>query len=203
MIVYGPKWEFDDRVYTDEGVVYDLGCLRWDWLQPFLGRKRLVGVDPHERTAPAGCELVRAAIAPYAGSVTMHGAGLQAECCSPAVPYQIPVGYAEGRPENTDTGVYEVPAITWPELLAEYGPAAMVKINIEGAEIPLLMTAKQPMAPQLVVAFHRPGQDYSQPNWPQNEAIDACIAYLGSWYDARYTILDHSAPDKWWHFTLK
>jgi hypothetical protein len=53
------------------------------------------------------------------------------------------------------------------------------------------------------VAFHRPGQDYSQPNWPQNEAIDACIAYLGSWYDARYTILDHSAPDKWWHFTLK
>jgi hypothetical protein len=203
MIICGPKWEFDDRIWGDTGVVYDLGCLRWEWLEPFAGRRLVVGVDPNETACPAGCELVRAAVTPYAGSVTMQGKGLQAVCSDSVTPYNSECGYAVGREENEQTGVYPVPAVTWAELVATHGQAALVKINIEGAEIPLLMTAKQPMAPQLIVAFHRPGQDYSQASWPQSEAIDACIAYLGTWYDARYTKLDHSAPDKWWHFTLR
>lgn len=191
------RYEFDDSVFATEGTVYDLGCLRWEWFAPFAGRKRYVGVDPHETTCPKGAELVRAAVSPFGGTVTMQGAGLQAVCTAPTDEYNNHCGYADGRVENVATGIYTVPAITWGELTAQYGKAAMVKINIEGAEIPLLMTAPMPIAPQLIVAFHRPGHDYSQPAWPQAEAVTACIRYLQNWYDITMTELYHSEPDRW------
>ena len=196
-------YEFDDSVFDTPGAFYDLGCLRWEWAEPFLGRKPVIGVDPHEQACLVGAELVRAAISPYGGKVTMRGVGLQALCGDSVTPYNNKCGYAPGRCENEQTGPYAVPAITWAELTAAHGPAALVKINIEGAEIPLLFTARQPMAPQLVIAFHEPGHEYSQPGWPQVEAIRACIRYLGQWYTMRRTELYHSEPDRWYHFMVK
>ncbi len=201
MIVYRDqlphRYEFDDSVFGTEGAVYDLGCLRWEWYEPFAGRKTYIGVDPQERACPDGATLVRAAVAPYSGTVTMQGKGLQAVCCDAVTQYNNECGYAAGRDENLQTGAYTVPAVTWRELTAQYGPAALVKINIEGAEIPLLMSAPQPMAAQMVIAFHQPGLPCSQPCWPQREAITACCEYMSNWYRLSLTTLTHSDNDRW------
>jgi hypothetical protein len=197
------RYEFDDRVFADDGAVYDLGCYRWEWNGPFVGRKTFIGVDPNESSCPVGCKLVQAAVTPYGGTVTMRGGGLNAQCCDPSIPYVPPIGYPPGSPETRSGDIYEVPAITWGQLIAEYGPAAMVKINIEGAEIPLLFSVKQPMAPQIVVAFHPPDVDTVQCSWPPPEAIDACLAYLAQWYNIQRGQLAHSGPDNWWIMTVK
>jgi hypothetical protein len=203
MIIRGRTWEFDDSAYRNPGVVYDIGCLHWEWREPFLGKKMVIGADPNEETMPDGALLVRAAVLPYSGSVTMRGKGLGALCSDSASPYKLPEGYAVSSPEMKAGEPYEVPAVTWAELTTMYGPACFVKVNIEGAEIPLLMTAHQPMAPQLCVAFHQRGASCSQDNWPQAEAIQFTLAYLATWYRIERTELPHSAPDKWYRMMLK
>lgn len=31
----------DDRAFSHDGCIIDLGCVHWNWSQPFLGKKEL------------------------------------------------------------------------------------------------------------------------------------------------------------------
>lgn len=203
MRVVGQRYEFDDSVFATPGVVYDLGCWRWDWLPPFAGRKLVIGVDPQETTQPPGTVLIRRAIAPYGGTVAMHGKGLGAACADPALPYTIPSGYAAGRDELLPGTLSHVPAVTWRELLAAYGPPALVKLNIEGMELPLLMTLTHPIAPQVIVAFHSAATDAPQANWPPAGAVDGVLHYLSQYYAISETSIRHSGAEPWYIMTTE
>lgn len=37
----------DDRALTHPGDIVDLGCAPWNWSRFFIGKKRVIGADPH------------------------------------------------------------------------------------------------------------------------------------------------------------
>jgi len=162
MAMTGKDWfQFDDRCWTQPGACYDLGCLAWDWCKPFLGKIPVVGVDPLEGHCPDGAVLLKAVVTPFPGTCRMHGLNIGASLYP-----------ADGTGEI-------VTAITWPELRAAHGPANIVKMNIEGAELSLLISVQHPMANQVVVSFH----DWQHsPDGPPMSATKAVLDYLAEWY---------------------
>ena len=54
----GETWStFDWNSITYDGCIVDLGCYLWDWSTYWFGMKRVIGVDPFEKTIPNGAEL--------------------------------------------------------------------------------------------------------------------------------------------------
>jgi hypothetical protein len=172
-------YRFDDSVWQHEGPVFDLGCLGWEWSAPFVGKRMVIGVDPQETTCPAGCTLVPAVVTPFDGQAYLHSEGIAASL------FQV------GPPRA-------VPAVTLGFLRQRYGQPALVKMNIEGAEFPLLIAEHHPIAPQLVVAFHG-WQTFYQPALPPFEATEALVNYLSHWYIPTCTRQDL----QWWVFLAK
>lgn len=179
MIIGTDHFQYDDRVWNVPGPIFDLGCLGWEWSLPFIGKRPVVGVDPQEEDCPEGCTLVKAVVTPFDGSVYLHSEGIAASL--------FDVGPARN-----------VPAVTMSYLRRRFGSPALVKMNIEGAEFPLLIAEHHPIAPQLVVAFHGWQTQY-QPALPPFEATEAMINYLSKWYTAQCTRQDL----QWWMFLAK
>lgn len=181
MLIFKDWFQVDDRCWNKSGTIYDIGCWRWDWCQEFLGKIPVVGLDPQEDSVPNGAVLIRAALMPFKGKCNLYGGSLGANT------HQVNLTPSE-----------EILAMTWQELLSEHGPANIVKMNIEGGEIPILMSVDHPMADQLVVAFHD-WQKRSIPTLPPVEATKTVIDYLSQWY----TVIEIFPKFRWFLFLKK
>lgn len=134
-----PHSTVNSRVWEHPGAVVDLGCRGWDWSATFIGKKRVIGVDPDKRvTAIPGTELHQSLIGPYDGLVSFLG---ETTMDAPA-----------GGPQNA--------IWSWKRFAKaaiDKRGVAILKVNIEGGEWPLLASMDESdFAPidQLAVSFH-------------------------------------------------
>ena len=139
----------DDRCWAHPGCIVDLGCLSWDWSKMFIGKKRIIGVDPQEQDI-AGATLFKGAIAPQTGVAALDTTGIAA------------------RLVPATTGF---PTLTWPDFVARYciQDIAVLKINIEGGEydlIPALTSNDFARIDQIAVSFHH----FINPAWQTQTA---------------------------------
>ena len=144
-----PGWDYSlvhKRYENHNGVIVDIGCLHWDWSNFFIGKKRIIGVDPQENPIE-GTELFKGIIGPFNGIARLKSDGIGAET------------------SKTDEGVlYDM--ISWKSLCYKYNieNISILKINIEGSEYPLLHSMDEEdfdKIDQIAVSFH----DWLHPKW--------------------------------------
>lgn len=136
----------NDRCLVTEGDIVDLGCLQWDWSRFFIGKKRVIGVDPFENAIPF-TEIFKGVIGPYEGKTRMKNEGMSSTM----------IHSGEGE---------EVIVKTWKTFCREYSiqKIALLKINIEGMEYDLLDGFDDEdfdHIDQIAVSFH----DWLVPDW--------------------------------------
>lgn len=170
-----PHSTVHSRVWDHPGTVVDIGCASWDWCGIFLGRKRVLGVDPYEHAAPKGAELLQAVVGPYNGTISFQGStSVAAPPSGPAVSMWSWKRYAAAS--ICSKGI------------------AILKLNIEAGEYPLLASMDESdfdQIDQIAVSFH----DFC---WPQfAKQTKAQIAYL---QDLGYTAKQINIPLNWWLF---
>jgi hypothetical protein len=158
-----PHYTIDEaRLAIASGPVLDLGCLHWNWSARFANKHPVIGVDPFETRCPSWATLIRAAVSIGDGTIAIaNGVGVGNSCL-----FHFP---AE-----------TVPAVSFQRLLDHYKPA-LVKMNIEGAEYPLLLSVRHPIADQLIVAFHDRDQHPASPF--DASATEFMLGYLAQWYE--------------------
>ena len=179
MILRKRYYSFDDRCLTHKGVVIDIGCLNWDWSTYFLDKnKRVIGFDCNEEKQPPGAELRKQLIMPFSGEYLIYSEGQGASTTN----------------LNNATGVKQQ-AVSFDSVLAEFPiMPSLIKMNIEGAEYPLLFSLKNPPSDQLIVSFHDWG------NFPYSKQLSEIVRqHLSVWYDWRLTYGAFS----WWLGLLK
>ncbi len=112
----------DDRCLFDDGCIVDIGCLHWDWSNFFIGKKRVVGVDPFENSVEH-TEIFKGVLGSYDGFINMENRGIESTTMGN---------------QNGDT----VEVKTWKTFINEYNinKISVLKLNIEGAEYELLNT---------------------------------------------------------------
>jgi len=161
------------RVWEHPGAIVDLGCASWDWSGRFLGKKRVLGVDPFETSIPHGAEFWQGAVSVSSGTVKMlkngHGSSTRG---------------AEAQLRET------VPAIALAEMLRQRDvtSVSVLKLNVEGSEVEILMTLPEALfasIDQIAVSFH----DFLHGDYRRTEAV---LSYLRNWYeivsiDTRYS----------------
>jgi len=130
------------RCFEHDGVVIDAGCLKWDWSQIFLGKKRLIGLDPQEEPIE-GAELYKGILGPLDGKGKF---GILNENDN-----VDNVGYNENG-ELVDM-------ISFKTLCKKYNidKVSILKLNIEGAEYSLLNSMDiddYEKIDQIAVGFH-------------------------------------------------
>ena len=138
----------DDRAFNHNGCIVDLGCVHWNWSQPFIGKKKVVGADPFENTIPDGVELFKGVVGSFDGLVKMKY-DKDASCIS----------------NNTDSEDW-IPSLSWKNFCSKFKitDISILKMNIEGAEFSLLHSMGSDdfaKIDQLIVSFH----DWMDPNW--------------------------------------
>lgn len=170
------------RYKIHDGVVLDIGCVGWNWSEQFAGQKAVIGVDPDETTCPTWAKLVRKAVALSDGTAIMRDRIELGQVC----PGENSLLFNDGPARVVET-------VSIQALVQAY-PLSIAKLNIEGAEYPLLMAMKHPVADQLVVSFHDTGWLPSSIYPP--EATVAMISFLSNWY----TPQEIYPPCKWWLF---
>jgi len=136
------------RCFEHDGVVIDAGCLKWDWSQIFLGKKRLIGLDPQEEPIE-GAELYKGILGPLDGKGRF---GILNENNN-----VDNVGY------NEDGELVDM--ISFKTLCKKYNidKISILKLNIEGAEYSLLNSMDvddYDKIDQIAVGFH----DWLYPN---------------------------------------
>lgn len=138
----------DDRAFNHDGCIVDLGCAHWDWSQPFIGKKKVVGADPFEDTIPKGVELFKGVVNSFDGLVKMKY-DRDASCIT----------------TNTDSDDW-ILSLSWKSFCTKFEITniSILKMNIEGVEFPLLHSMDSEdfsKIDQLIVSFH----DWMNPNW--------------------------------------
>jgi hypothetical protein len=146
----------NDRCLSHPGCIVDIGCLGWDWSKFFIGKKRVIGVDPFE-DAIDQTEIFKGCIYNFNGVMKLTNNDIATSM------------FGGG---NTLVGV-----ITWKSFLMSFGidSISVLKINIEGAEYELLksMTSEDfKMIDQIAISFH----DWLNPEW-ETDTKD-CLKYL-------------------------
>lgn len=171
-----PHTTLHKRVWDHPGAIVDVGCAGWDWCGVFLGRKRVIGLDP-DLSVPVvpGAELIQTQLGPYNGIVSFQGS----------------TGF------NLGADVPQAPIWSWKRFakaaIDSRGIAAL-KINAEGAEWPLLASMGEDdfqSIDQIAVSFH----DFV---WPEMAKIsEVLIGYL-----VRVGYKSHGIypPYNWWLF---
>ena len=178
MLVRDTYYKFDDRCFQHPGVVVDLGCLTWDWSKDFFGKKKVIGFDAAEDIQPEGAELRRVMVMPYSGKAMYHGDSAGASVV-----------------HNRNLAGANCDVVSLDSILAEFGMASIIKMNIEGSEYPLLFSLKHPPCDQLIVSFH----DFHI-GYPYPKILSEIVRnYLSVWYDWTITFSDYS----WWMGLLK
>lgn len=134
-----PHSTVNSRVWAHPGAVVDVGCAGWDWCGVFLGKKRVVGLDP-DLSVPKvpGADLLQTQIGPYNGVVSFCGStSVDAPACAP------------------QSSIW-----TWKRFVhaaIDSKGIAVLKINAEGAEWPLLASMDESdfeSIDQIAVSFH-------------------------------------------------
>ena len=177
---------YHPRIFVHPGPVLNFGAQGWFYTQPFVGKKDIIGIDPCPVThPPKGCTLLRRAVSPFDGILEIKGGipGVRAGA-------QGLVFYESG-----DELAYLAKAIRIKDLRERYGNDwAALKINIEGTELIELIMLKEPIADQMIVAFHDRstiGGDVFLPS-----ARDAVMTHLDQWYDR----VQVEPGNDWWFF---
>jgi hypothetical protein len=179
MILRKDWFQFDDRVFSNPNIIIDIGCYSWDWSQYFLdnGRK-VIGYDLKEIRQPVGAELRNQAVMPFANKFQVRGNN---DIDATVMPMFNNMGTV-------------VNSVSFDSVLTEFPMPSLIKMNIEGAEYPLLFSLKQPPADQLIVSFH----DFA--HFPYPKYLSEIVRnYLSVWYDWAETCHDYS----WWMGLLK
>jgi autotransporter strand-loop-strand O-heptosyltransferase len=141
----------NNRCLFDDGVIVDVGCLNWDWSNFFLGKKRVVGIDPFEEQIPF-TELFKGVISNYNGTTKMK------------------FSHEASTIINQSDGE-TVQVRTWGHFCNEYNikKISVLKINIEGSEYDLLDSLTDDdfnNIDQIAISFH----DWMIPEWkPKTE----------------------------------
>ena len=148
----------DSRCLDHKGVIVDVGCLGWDWSKLFIGKKRVIGIDPQESVIK-DTEIFKGFLGSYDGISRLYGEGIGASM----------------EESNAESQLYDV--ISWKGLCKRFNidKVSVLKINIEGAEYSLLnsMTSDDfRNIDQIAISFH----DWLDPN--QNELKKASIKLL-------------------------
>lgn len=171
-----PHSTVHSRVWDHEGAIVDIGCSGWDWPRIFIGKKRVVGVDP-DLSVPVipGIELLQMQLGPYNGVVSFQGATA-----------------VDAPPNGPQSAIW-----TWQRFAKaaiDKRGVAVLKINAEGAEWPLLASMSESdfaQIDQIAVSFH----DFV---WPaMAKSTKAMIYYLES---LGYTSRHIYPPFNWWLF---
>lgn len=177
-----PHTTLNKRVWQHPGCIVDVGCYGWDYCNCFLGKKRIIGVDP-DLSVPKidGAELMQAQIGPVNGLISFQGS-------------------TNFRVDNPN--VPQVPMWSWKRFVAASITAdgiAVLKLNIEGSEWPLLSSMDESdfsKIDQIAVSFH-----HFVPDWREMEKCShAVIGYLES---VSYYSREIYSPLGWWLFYKK
>jgi len=135
----------DVRCLSHDGCIVDLGCLFWDWSRFFIGKKRVIGVDPYEKEIE-GTELYKGIVCDETNKVSMSNNGVSSSVFN--------------------GGDDLVNALSWSDFCKKFNveKISVLKINIEGSEYRLLRAMSQEdfeKIDQIAVSFH----DWMNPSW--------------------------------------
>lgn len=171
-----PHTTVHTRVWDHPGAVVDAGCYGWDWSGIFVGKKRVIGLDPDlSVTAIPGTELLQTQIGPYNGVVAFQGSTLiDAPASGPQSSIWSWKRFAKAAIDSR--GI------------------AILKLNIEGGEWPLLASMGESdfkSINQIAVSFH----DFAWPDMAKS--TKAIIGYLES---LGYVSKHIYPPLNWWLF---
>ena len=139
------------KVFEHEGCVIDIGCVTWDWSSTFLGKKRVIGVDPFEPRIPEGAELFKGALGPTNGINWMDYNG-----------WASSISNNKGNVFNT--AMFSMVNYKTFCQLYNIDKVSVLKMNIEGSEYPLLHsmdTDDFANIDQIVISFH----NWVNPKW--------------------------------------
>ena len=141
-----------ENALTDDGTIVDVGCLHWDWGQTLVGKKRIIGIDPIEKSVPEGCELYSGVLGPSNGKTYMD--------------VNIDASNIMGNTDIQSLSRVEIEMLSWKTFCSNYSVenVSVLKLNIEGSEYPLLHSMDSEdfsKINQIAVSFH----DWMNPKW--------------------------------------
>ena len=139
-----PWSTFDLRALEDDGCVVDVGCLGWDWSNFFIGKKRIVGIDPFEKTIPNGVELFSGVLGTSDCYVSMDK------------PFNNEISAVVNIEESENNNIK---MLSWKTFCREFNidVVSLLKINIEGSEYSFLESLTKSdfsKIKQIVVSFN-------------------------------------------------
>jgi hypothetical protein len=134
------------RCLDNEGCVIDLGSFKWEWSSFFLDKKRIIGADPFGTQIP-GTELFKGVVGPFDGTSVISDEDI-------------------GSSVFSDKRGTQVEMLSWKSFCKNFyiDKISILKINIEGAEYPLLNSMDVDdfnQIDQIVVSFH----NWINPKW--------------------------------------
>lgn len=181
-------FRFHERAFDHDGVVIDLGCLNWNWSAPFSGKKEVVGFDPLEKNCPSWATLRNEIVSVSDGTIELNMPidNKSAKQAASAIS-------RDGISESVDL----IKSISVNTLLNEFPKISVLKMNIEMAEYPLLVSAVHPIADQLVVSFH--DNSWTKSKTYPHSLTKMIIQYLSEWYHPIETYRSCG----WWVFLKK
>jgi FkbM family methyltransferase len=149
------------RVLYNVGDVVDLGCYGWDWSNSFIGKKRVIGVDPIEDNIPENAELFKGVLGATNGKVEMYLNDIGSTLISNDASLELKI----------------VDMIDWKTFCKMFNinKISVLKINIEGAEYDLLNSMDLDdfnNIDQIAISFH----DWLVPEW--KNLTDASLLLL-------------------------
>jgi len=145
--IKGEFWStFDWNSIDNEGCVVDLGCLYWDWSNYWFNMKRVIGVDPFEKTIPNGAELFKGVLGPSDCKIKMDKPNNDE--IGGMVNYNI---------DEDEENLYEM--LSWKTFCKSFNidKVSILKINIEGSEYSFLDSLDETdfsKINQIVISFH-------------------------------------------------
>lgn len=144
----------DIRALMHPGCIVDLGCLNWDWSNFFIGKKRVIGVDPQEIHIPIGAELVNAIISDHDGQALFD---MSADCGMLA-PNSIALMHDHHTP-ILQLPYNTVTSYSWQTFCEKFDitDISVLKVNVEGAEYTILdsmIPADFARIDQIAISFH-------------------------------------------------
>lgn len=137
--------QVDDRLFNHNGCIVDVGCSGWDWSTFFIGKKRVIGIDPYE-SAIDGVTFFEGLLGPVNGMTYIYRNG------------QDSTVVGEMNISN-DIDYKKFPMMNWKTFKKTYSveKVSVLKLNIEGGEYSLLMSLDAEdfkHIDQIVVSFH-------------------------------------------------
>lgn len=174
-----PHTTLHTRVWQHPGAIVDVGCAGWDWSNVFLGKKRVIGLDP-DLSVPvvAGAELMQTQLGASNGVVSFQGS----------------TGF---HVDNDSANVPQSPIWSWKRFVhaaIDSRGVAALKINAEGAEWPLLASMDEDdfaHIDQIAVSFH----DFVWPSMAKSSK-----SLRGYLHSVGYASRDIYSPLGWWLF---